>query len=101
MQHKVEAVLHSLGMNCTHLSVEGCTLQCAVSRSTSTLADRVDLAPPEHTLVLTWSRIAEDADTLTAMVDNEANMESPHPQAEEGNLCIVAVLLDPVTLLST
>ena len=51
-------------------------------------------------LVVTWSRIAEDADAVTAMVDDEADIEPPPRQPEAGNLCRVAVLMDPAMLLS-
>ena len=93
-QPTLEAVLCSLGMKRDDLSVDGCTLQCTVSTARQpwlTVEGTVDPAPPGHTLVVTWSRIAEDADAVTAMVDDEADVE--------GNLCRVAVLLDPAMLL--
>ena len=104
MQPTVEAVLRSLGMKRGDLVVDGCTLQCAVSTARQpwlTAEGTVDPVPPRHTLVVTWSRTAEDADAVTAMVDDEADVEPPPLQTAEGNLYRVAFLLDPVMLLST
>ena len=84
-QPTAEALLRSLGMKLGNLSVDGFTLKCTVCTARQpwlTVEGTVDPGPPGYTHLAPRSLIAEDANTVTAMGDDEADVECPTLQVD-------------------